>query len=472
MIAFIGASLKALKKKLLGPAITGSYRGLPIHQFNTVRDLPPFTFRMIHAMLRDPTVRLGLAMRAAPLSQVEFAYPQPGADNKIAWIPGIKADRPEVGMFVEQQLNRIWTFYLHKILIAQVWGWSSGEITYRLKGKKVEVDRILQRNAFDVFALQRNGETVGAQFRRLPEVSGGSADLFFPKCFWHSYFPEDEQPYGVSALIGAYSPWADKWFSGGALDVRRLFMFKDSYGGMDIAYPPGTTDIDGKGEVPNQNIARELAEKYRAGGVTARPQVFDENGNKLWDITRATIPTSPTHILDYPKDLDVEILRGLEIPDDILTSEGGGAWQGKQVPMQAFFTGLDRWLAQVIQMMCVQILEPLVLLNFGPEEFEVRTKPLAQQAMEQMKAIAGATVTGTTGPSPDTVADGIVELPGAGENRRVSLPELTRRARMSTDDQNSAELLVGQGVVEASHLVRAGREFMDRMASGDNGHAS
>jgi len=467
MITFIGASIKALKRKLLGPAVTGSYRGLPVHQFNTVRDLPPFTFRMIHAMLRDPTVRLGLAMRAAPLSQAEFAYPQRGTGNTITWTPGIKADNPEVAAFVEQQLNRIWTFYLHKILAAQIWGWSSGEITYRLKANRVEVDRILQRNAFDVFALQRNGETVGAQFRRLPEVMGGKADLFFPKCFWHSYFPEDEQPYGVSALIGAYSSWADKWFSGGALDVRRLFMHKDSYGGMDISYPPGTTNIDGKGEVPNLNIARELAEKYRAGGVTARPSAFDENGNSLWDITRATVPTSPTHILDYPKDLDVEILRGLEIPDDVLTSEGTGAWQGKQVPMQAFFTGLDRWLAQVIQVITVQILEPLVLLNFGPEEFEVKTKPLAQQAMEQMKA-----VTETTGPSPDAPAEGIVELPETVASRRVSLSELTRRARMSTDDQNSAELLVGQGVVEASHLVNAGREFLDRMASGDNGHAS
>ena len=84
---------------------------------------------------------------------------------------------------------------------------------------------------------------------------------------------------------------------GGALDVRRLFMHKDAYGGADITYPEGTVYIEGKGEVPNRDIARELAEQIVAGGVTARPAAYDEHGNELWKLTRATVPNKPEHIL-------------------------------------------------------------------------------------------------------------------------------------------------------------------------------
>ena len=59
--------------------------------------------------------------------------------------------------------------------------------------------------------------------------------------------------------------------NGGALDVRRLFMHKDAYGGTDMTYPEGTTYIPDKGEVPNRDVAREIAEQIVAGGVTARP---------------------------------------------------------------------------------------------------------------------------------------------------------------------------------------------------------
>lgn len=373
-------------QSLLGRAKTTGYEPIRYDFFRRPRDLAPFTFETIEAMLFDPTVRLGLAMRAAPLYSIEFAYQQ-GDD----WTPGVEARRPEVAAFVLRQLKRLWDCEIEAVLSDQTWGWSAGEITYRLTPcGTVEIDRLLPRHARDVRARVRGGELCGVRFSRI-QGQAGAVDLDFPKCWWRVYQPEASLCYSAGALPGAYSPWADKWLHGGALDVRRLFMHKDAYGGADMTYPEGTTLIpDGAGgmrEVPNRDIAREALEQMVAGGVTARPGGTDERGNELWKLTRATTPAAPTHILQFPQDLDGEILRGLEITDDVVSADGTGAWAGKRVPMAAFYGSLDRWATSVIRTMTVQVLEPLVWLNFGAAEpFNVDHKPLGLQAMEQQGA--------------------------------------------------------------------------------------
>lgn len=403
---------------LLGKPKTAGYRPTGFNSFVQPRQLPRFDFDQIRLMLCDPTIRLGLAMREAPLYQAEFAY-RDGDD----WVSGVKCENKDVAEFVEKQLQRIWQNGIHKILKSQVWGWSAGEVMYKLVDGKVQYDRILAREAHQSYALTEDSELKGVRF--LGGVRVGQVDLRFPKAFWHAYRPEAESSYGWSILRGAHQPWADKSLEGGACDVRRLFMHKDAYGGADLTYPPGSTILsDGADPTPNRDIAREIVEQIKAGGVTTRPADFDpQTGNNRWELTRATIPGNPQHILQFPKDLDIEILRGLEIPDDVLISENGGAWQGKQVPMMAFFVNADKWLTAVISMLVEQILEWLVEINFGPVPFQVTAKPLGEQAMEAMQNTE---------------------------------PE-TNPQRMSFD----AELAVGQGILQASHLVSAGRQFLD-----------
>lgn len=431
-----------IKNWALGKPKTSGYRHVPQASWGQrPRDLPPFTFDTVRAMLRDPTIRLGLKMRLAPIAASEWAY-----KDGEEWVSGIKADRPEVGEFVQEQIQRIWRHDLHKIAKAQVWGWSAGEVLYRAKGGRIEYDCILDRHAMDVRALERRSELVGTRFNRIRGSSTGYVDLLCPKSFWHVFDAEAESKYGYGILYGAYSPWADKFLEGGALDVRRLFMHKDAYGGVDMTYPDGTTTIDdGSSEgqqIPNRDIARQIAEQIKAGGVTTRPAEYDANGNQLWELTRAQVPSNPQHILQYPQDLDVEILRGMEIPDDVLTSDETGAWAGKAVPQQAFYTGLEEWRNKMIQVVVVQILEHLVLWNFGrAEEFEVTAKPMAEQAQEQSTKNA---------PGQDV-------QPGAS---MLSPPQPPRQMALNGHAKDTAALLVGSSLLGASEVVQSARELL------------
>lgn len=462
------AMFAKLRSLLLAKPKTADYRPFPVHHFTQIRELPPFTFETIRWMLMDPTIRLGLAMRMAPLCQAEFAF-QRGKE----WIPGVQADREDVAKFVHKQIKRLWKFELHKLLTSQVWGWAAAEVTYRLVDDRVEVDGLLHRHAFDVRALRSDGEIKGVRFDRLGG-GVGSVSLRMPKAIWHAYDPEAESPYGTSALRGAHSPWADKWLDGAALETRRLFAHKDAYGGVDIAYPPGQMEVDGQ-EIPTRDIAREMGEQLKAGGVTNRPSKRDADGNPQWEITRATIPSNPSHIFDYPGQLDDEMLRGMEIPDDVVTSQGTGAWQGKQVPMLAFYCNSDRWLALVIRDIVRHTLEDLVLLNWGrAEDFEVTTKPLALQAMEQIKAAEGS----ANGDSPQPQQQQArpqqqqqqqstqpfnVRGPNGFQPRNPRFTPSGQRQQLGLDDANMAEMLVGEGAVQAAHLVDAGRRLLMSM---------
>ena len=457
------------KRALVGKPATADYSSFSHSYYTQVRDLPVFSFNWIRAMLIDPTVRLGLAMRAAPLAQAQFGRNDKDATTgKTTFQPGVASPNQEVAKFVEKQLMRIWRNELHKITRAQVWGWSGCEVEYKLNSSnQVAVKKLLPRHAMDTLPLTEGGEVKGVQFRGLKKQ--GHVNLLFPKACWHSYSPESDSPFGQSVLYGAFSPWCDKWLDGGALDVRRLFCHKDAYGGMSMGYPSGTTEDDQGNEVPNRDIAREIVEQAKAGNVLTFPSDVDPaTGKALWTVEQATIPSNPLHILQYPKDLDIEILRGIEIPDDMLISDKTGAWQGKQVPMLAFFVNSDRWLSQIVGMVVSQILEPLVLLNWGSAiDFEVTTKPLAEQAMEQIKPDASKDedASNLTASSGDAHTDNQL---GTGQrngqspvNGKTSRFPLTRASRFSlTDDTNAAERLVGSGAIQAAQLVDAGRKML------------
>lgn len=436
------------KKPLLSkkPATAG-YDPIP-HQlmWQRPRDLPPFTFLTIQAMLIDPTIRLGLAMRAAPLCAAEFAYKQ--GDS---WKEGIQADDPMVAAFVERQLKRVWRD-VDVLLKGQVWGWSAAEVCYRLAnvGKSnpigrpfVEVDRLLARHSNDTRAIECGGEVKAVRFLRVTDKPGGHVDLPFPKAVFHTHAPEPGSVYGTSICHGAYSPWADKWLNGGALDVRRLFMHKDAYRGMKIGYPSDTYEINGV-TVPARDLAREMVEQTKAGGVITHPSDTDPvTKAPKWTFGESQVSSNPQHILQYPKDLDAEMLRGMECPDDIFTqdADSGGSWAGKLVPMQAFYTGLDIWLGKLLKDIDAQIIQPLVRDNFGDGcYYEIDHKPLGIQAMEQQGEQGARKPAG----QPSTFSGG-----WQGDNEDGFQDAQPQRM--------SLEASIGRGVLKASKVVEAAR---------------
>lgn len=437
-----------------GESRTGDYT--PVHHiyWQRIRDLPAFSLRTVRYMLNDHEVRLALATRAAPLFGVEWGYKEGGQ-----FTPGVQCARPEVGQFVQRQLERIWKNDLHRITDAQAYGWSGGEVVLRLGDSNlIEVSRLEARAAEDIRIALRRGQRIGVQVDRVKNQ--GKVDLYFPNAFFHAHMPMPGQHYGVSALLGAYSPWADKWFNGGALDVRRLFMHKDAYGGVTMGYPSGVTNIEGVDKpVPNRDIARQIAEQISAGNTITKPSERDEHGNDLWPIERANVPANPQHILEYPKDLDAEIRRGIGVPDGITDDEGAGAWAGNRIKQASFYSTLDTWLIQIVNDLTEQVFRPLVKMNWGQEiDFEICHKPLAEQAMEQ-QSNAGPGTPGQFPPADGDSQDGGLFGNDDGNGGPPVDPDLPSLDGLEPKRMSAYEL-IGEGVVSAAEMVQAARSVL------------
>lgn len=371
----------------LAQYLTGQRRSL---WFTTINELPPFTFQTIRAMLFEPSIVMGLAMREAPICNAEFGYRD---GNK--WVQGVYAANEEVARFVYKMLHRLWTYEVHKAVTAQVWGWSGGEIVWQLKNdeefgrKMVTFDQLEPARSEDISVLKSKGEgVVGISVSNTRSLDNRSkVRLEMPKKGWFvNHKPEPGEPFGVSCLLGAYSPYADKWFNGGANDVRRLVMHKDAYAGMKIGFPRGATPVeleDGTTQrIPNQEIARKITENAKSGAPITYPLEYDEQNREKWKIEDAKTTVVPTHVLEYPKDLDIQMMRGMEIPDEVLISEMTGAWQGKKVPMLAFYGNLRKFGLQILRQVIHSAIEPAILMNFGKaHDFEVTLLPFDIQVM-------------------------------------------------------------------------------------------
>ncbi|MEL6897255.1 MAG: hypothetical protein AAFP90_14215 [Planctomycetota bacterium] len=277
------------------------------------------------------------------------------------------------------------------------------------------------------------------RFLKIAGETQNHIDLRFPSAFFHAHDPQPGSDYGRTVMRRAYRPWSDKAFPGGGSAVRRLFMFRNAFGGHTLWYP-ADEDLDVEGEdegVSALTIAKQITNNLLSGGNVQLPSDYDHDGNKKWDIQEATIPSNPTHIFENVDALNREIRHGIGIPDQIIDNEGSGGWAGARIPMATFYASLDRWVVSIASDFCTQVIDPLILHNWGqPQEYELTHKPLAVQAMEQQSH---------AGQGQDLNRNGIPDN-----------QEPNRQQRMSLDPVAA----VGDGVLDAAELVQAASEVI------------
>lgn len=440
-------------------AQTKGYEPIKSYWLRRHRNLPSLSFLMIEQVLLDETIQIGLAARRAVIQGVEFGFEINGQ-----WQTGVQCADEAVGAWVMRQIRKLWACAIDHVSSAQVYGWCGMEVIWERSQEfqTWEISGFEQRHANDVRALidTTTGRKCGIRFTNIKGVSEGYVDLRFPEAFFHAYDASPGEIYGRTVLTGAYRPWADKHLDGGAVDVRRLFMHKDAYGGADIKYPEGSTDIgtiDNPFEVANRELAREIVEQLEAGGVTTTPMQYDDEGRQKWELTRATVPSNPTHILQYPGDLDGEMLRGMYVPDGVLKADDTGSWQGRLIPMGILYANLDPWVGTLLRDFREQVLEPGIVNNWGRlVPFSVQHKPLAKQALEQQRQQQAPGMDPSMGGVDPTMGmDPSMMDPSQGDPNAM-LEDPSQQPQMMGVSFDAAEA-VGIGVLDAAGIVEAAR---------------
>lgn len=334
---------------------------------------PRFGTYWVPYMTTDPRIQFGLRLIKGPLlANARFEIKAPA----------------KVKEFLQKQIDRFWSSSAIKALTAVEWGYAGFEAMYRIEDNQIAFDELITIQQWDSRVLTVNGRKVGISVRHVPGRKG-RVYLGGPKGFWHVQGREYSPFYGLSRLRGAYSPWFEAYTDGGAYDIRRLYYHKYAFSGDVMYYPPGFTGNESGGQQSNKDLAREIIEKRKTGGVVALPNIVDESGKRRWEIESGTVNTNPINVLEYLKDLKDEILEGMGIPPEVAAAEGTGAYAGRRVPQQAFFAMLQEMVHWLITDADRQIFAPLVALNFGKVSYEINPLPLMQEEQDGEEATPG-----------------------------------------------------------------------------------
>lgn len=344
-----------------------------------------FTLYDVQVMRRDPRIRLGLRILYSPLPTVTWK---------------VYAKNEQVKQYVDRTLRKFWQNELAKAFKCVVYGWCGGELFWTQKNGLIEFDRLAEVHPLDLKPLQIDNRLCGVSISSISPGDGVEDGrnpwdknnwILPPRALWLAYESEFGSLYGQSRLQGAWVPFQEKVPRHGALDVRRLWFLKNAYRGGLMRHPSGTIEV-AEGQFRTcQDYAREIVEKMETGGVLTLPNTKDfESKEYEWVYEPPQAHGEPIGVQDYVKDLDVEMLEGLEIPPEVAhAAETGSGWAGRSVPFLVFLSGEDQIANTIAHGFDRQAIRHGVEVNFGPQEYSIVLDSLVPSGMEESATQSG-----------------------------------------------------------------------------------
>lgn len=328
---------------------------------------PFFHVYYLDAMLTDARVVFGLKLIRGPILSNARFY--------------IDTKNVQVKEFLARQINRFWRTSAAVSLRCLDYGYLGCEVLYHGKDNRLQFDKLKFLHPHTTRVVTRKGEMVGMEVSRCG--SSGKVYLARPKCFWTVHQRDQHPWYGRSMLRGAFMAWHEVWSSHGYRDQRRLWFYKNAYAGPRIGYPPGSSpsDIEGMPPKPNRLIAQEILDKMVSGSGCVYPT------GGAWEFEDAKPISIPEGLLEYGDQLRDEIWEGMGVPPEVARAEGTGAYAGRRIPQQAFYSVLQEIVQDLVTDLDDQILRPLVVMNFGSAglDYEVQCFGLLRTTPQEEK---------------------------------------------------------------------------------------
>lgn len=347
----------------LGPPLTKDYRPSVWGWWSGwTRGQNPLQWQFdLEEMRMDPRCQFAMRILKAPLYQASWTVP---ADNK------------EISNYVDATLKRFWKRSLDHALTICEYGNSPAEPLWVERNGYVMFDDVKEIYYRDAVPLQVDGMLAGIRVKNV--------DLFPPRAQWITLDAENGRLWGKSRFRTMWEPWKEKSGRKGAKDARKLWYLKNCFHGGSIRHPPGSIEDETGKMVPCQEYARQILEQLEAGGILVLPNTRDEMGNFLWEYAPPAINGDLHDVREYPKDLDIEILEGAGIPNEIISAaQSGSGWSGRSVPFIVYLTGEDHIANAIIDAIDQQICRPGVNVNFGRNaKYQIIPKSFVEMAKE------------------------------------------------------------------------------------------
>jgi hypothetical protein len=409
---------------------------------------PWFTWWDIPRMTRDPQVRFGLRMLRSPFQQVEWK---------------VQADSHRVARFVDRTLRSFWQKSLPRLLQNYFkYGRSPGgyEFYYDSKDRLWKLARVRAVEPSDATArVFREGPQSGqlAGFD-LPTIDG-MRTVPRTHAFWFAGNEELCAHHDWPRLAGAFTPWLEKNGKGGARHSRRLWYWRHAFSGGTIRHPNDYITLADGTKIHSEDVARQLGENFLNGSVAIVPNTphpSDKMAGKFaWEMEAAESRNDTAGMRDYPKDLDEEIMLGIEIPTEVWKSGGtGSGFSGRAIPMETWLGGADDVATQIYSEF-QNALNLLVGVNFGGHNrYDVELLSLVKQFREAgMQGQGGGQTGQPQQPQQQPRKDGSVPYRGPRGGNYLLNPKTGNKRPMNLSDAGSRDSVDGNQFRDSSRQI-------------------
>ena len=450
-----------IKSDLLGTDPTRDYQATRYAYYGEVfvQQLPQWRIWTGRMMLSsDPIVNFSMNIRNAALMAGEVI---------------IKAKNERVQKWVQEQWDYLWNQCRPQLVSAKKFGFAPLQTEWKMKDGLLCISGLKDFAPEDCRALETTGsKLIGMRVKGNP--------VYFPQALWLKFGGEFGVPYGTGCLRRSYPAWFEKWMDHGAKRLLQLRMVKDAYIGDIFWYPP-----DMKVELPDgtsmsyRDLVRELGENRLSGGMLSMPMKYDANHNKLTDYTPPQNVGGITHIFDWVDHCDESILRGADIPIEVVkASETGSGYSGRSVPFLVTLSVCTQELTEIVQFVNEQVLRPIAYLNWGGEpEYTMEAKSLVESfSQDTSGSPMGGEAVGGSAPQQQQVPGQPQQMSETGQARFGEVPHgHTRLYRVEPKIHGDSSWLKKHISHEQyqQHLSEKGRLFSDNLKSLEQyGHGS
>lgn len=346
-----------------------------------------FTTGDVPAMMEDDQVALGLEYLKIPIAQAPIA---------------VKVSHPEAHAWATDLYQRIWNALIPKIDLALAYGENAYEPMYRKDKKNPQWwdfaddfdvappmssipwttnEKIAFVAVHDSFGIGN----MGYYWFETGEVPEGcsileGAGVYRPsKVIWVANDCLTSRWYGRSVLRAAHLRWKGKNMPDGCLENLLKASFKSAFSGTLLRYPAGDSVVSADGSIiTSEEFADFILQVMKTGsGIRLPAKMKDGIG---WDVEEyAKNLVDPEKVqapLDY---LDRGILRGMGIPDEVLTHDGStGGYSRSLVSIDAFYSRGETRAQTILPSITEMIVNPLGRQRYGPQ-FEATAHIMRQQ---------------------------------------------------------------------------------------------
>lgn len=387
---------RRVERMLLDPPRTSDYhatRPMMVSSYFGLQGWGIFSLGIVDEMRHDPQVFLGMEQRQGPMHLAEFE---------------VDAKRPEVKKFVEDTREKIWNKSLGTALECDPYGYGCSEVIYDDVRGKVRFEDLRPVHPRDAKPYVYQGQLAYVFVNSMMpiSVSGGALEIGTPtlnresgttsaggdirlngsrpnvpgKCLWTVHDQKYNRWYGRSVMLPVFWPWRLKSMPDGALENLAKYAYKHGFSGMVVRAPDESySDSPGQEAIFAADFMRQLGEQLKTGANIVLSNKMDQSGrNYAYAIERygGELTGSMSDLLQWPDWLDRMIIRGMGIPDEIITHQGNtGGYSRSQVAFTAFLISCMERLHRMSEQIDHQIIRPLVHWNFGVKNSEYTLKP-------------------------------------------------------------------------------------------------